>query len=295
MKYKKPCSAIIVTKNGKILYEKYINCDMFTQFRVASLTKPFTAMAIMMLAQDNKLKLDDSLSKYLNLPKWSKQISIRNLLNHTSGVPDYEQVLYKTFKSPPKMQDALDVIRSQQILLFKPGEKQQYSESGYVLLALVVQKLTGSYASFLKERIFDTLKMRDTTLFDETNQKIRNRAYGYKKDYDLLNLIVGNEGIYSSARDLSKWSQVWYSKKLVNKDLLDQSLSSKFERGFSWKLNSIANKLIIYHGGSWVGFRSIMAIVPSQKLSIIFLSNNTEFDTESQRLFIIFNLLCKYI
>lgn len=291
----KPCSAIVVTKNGKILYEKCINCDMFTQFRVASLTKPFTAMAIMMLAQDNKLKLDDSLSKYLNLPKWSKQISIRNLLSHTSGVPDYEQILYKTFKSPPKMQDALDAICKQRTLLFEPGTKQQYSESGYVLLALIIQKLSGSYSNFLQERIFDPLKMSDTTLFDESKPKIKNRAYGYKKDYDLLNLIVGNEGIYSSARDLSKWSQAWYTQKLVNKDLLNQSLSSVFERGFSWKINSFSNKQIIYHGGSWVSFRCMMAIVPIQKLSIVYLANNTILDSESQRLFLMFNLLHRYL
>lgn len=302
---KQPGTALAVAKNGRIICSKYFRARPDTQFRIASLTKPFTAMAIMLLAQEKKLTFDDPLANFFDsFPAWSNTITIRNLLNHTSGIPDYESILYKTFKpsKPPQMADVLAVLRDQNSTLFKPGSKQQYSESGYVLLALIIEKLTGSYSGYLNRKLFKPLGMKNTVLYDITKPQIINRAYGYQKtptgyklyDNDLLNFIVGNEGIYSSVEDLSRWSRAWFSNILVSPDLLSQALSSNFERGFSWKLNTFANNQIIYHGGRWVGFRCLMAIIPSKKLSTVFLSNSTDFDSEFSRRSIALNSLQKY-
>jgi len=303
---KQPGTALAVARNGEIIYSKYFRARLDTQFRIASLTKPFTAMATMLLAQEKKLTFDAPLANFFDsLPAWSNTITIKNLLTHTSGISDYESILYKTFKmnKPPQMQDALSVLSEQKFPLFKPGSRQQYSESGYVLLALIIEKLTSSYSGYLNRKIFQPLGMKNTILYDITLPEIKNRAYGYRKtptgyklyDNDLLNFIVGNEGIYSTVEDMSRWSRAWYSNILVGPDLLSQALSVNFERGFSWKLNTLANSPIIYHGGSWVGFRCFMAIIPSKKLSTVFLSNSTDFDSESSRKSVVLGSLQKYL
>lgn len=302
-----PGCALVVVQNGKIILEKcYGLADLKskipitpnTAFRLASLTKPFTAMAIMILKEKGMLDFDDQLDKFF--PDYGKEITIRQLLTHTSGMSDHEQPLYKKIKKgeEPTIYDSLEVLKEQKGTLFKPGGQFAYSDAGYVVLALTIEKVSGKrYADFLTENIFIPLQMRNTVVLDETKPVIQNRAYGYKKsknkyklfDYDPLNYIVGDEGIYSTVRDLAKWSQAWSRTILVGSKTLKEALTpqrlSKANQGrcgFSWFIPDGKRK-IFFQDGFWVGFNNIMLTDVKNGITVILLSNTQQFSTEQKR------------
>ena len=318
-----PGYIVFLARNGKIIskesagysnIKRQIKISSNTQFRLASLTKPFTLMLILYLVKESKLKLNDTLTKYFpELPNWKNKITIENLLSHTSGLPDCEKVLNSQKLSrgkEPNNDSVLEILVNSPKLDFKPGQTQVYSESGYVLLALLIERITGNnYADSLKELILKPLSMKNTLVFDQPKKIIANRAYGYKFDkflyrefdYDTLNFIVGNEGVYSSAHDLAKWSQAWFSGSIVPKSLIRMAikptkLNNGFitDRGYSFNLSIFGGEKIYYHTGSWVGFRLMMVLFPKKNIAGYILSNSTEYDKETKRVLPILNLLCKY-
>ncbi len=225
-----PGFAVLVKKDGKIVFEKGYGVrdlrtkaaiDAQTNFRLASFTKQFTAMAIMLLVHDGKLRYDQTLTEiFPEFPAYGKTITVRNLLNHTSGLPDYEDLMDAVEKvkgpiwSPEKqIQDAdvLQLLEKESRGKFAPGTKWEYSNSGYVVLGLIAAKVSGqSFGEFLHERISAPLKMEHTLVFEKGKNEIANRAFGHSEirnpptkvrffetDQSSTSATQGDGGIYS--------------------------------------------------------------------------------------------------
>jgi len=233
-----PGLAVMVRENGRTVFEQGFGVRELrthapigprTDFRLASCTKQFTAMAVMLLVHDGKLRYDEPLTEiFPEFPAYGRAITVRNLLNHTGGLPDYEDLMDKVSAAqpagtPPKwdathqIQDAevLKLIEAQTAGDFAPGTKWSYSNSGYVVLGAVVAKVTGEpFAKFLHDRIFAPLKMTHTVAYERGVNEVRERAYGHSKtesggieetDQSSTSATLGDGGVYSNLEDLAKW------------------------------------------------------------------------------------------
>ena len=233
-----PGAAVIVVRDGKPILRKgygLANVELSVPiapemvFRVGSVTKQFTAMAVMLLVHDGKLRYDDRLTDiFPDFPDYGKTITIRNLLNHTSGLLDYEDLMES---QPPatrdedirQIQDAgvLALLKQQKTTKFTPGTKWDYSNSGYVLLGIVVRQVSGKpFGQFLHDRIFVPLEMNNTLAYEKGKNQVLNRAYGHTREKDgwrqtdqsPTSATLGDGGVYSSLEDLAKI----YAKPLPN-------------------------------------------------------------------------------
>ena len=291
---------VLVSEHSKVIYKKGFGYADYEEkkpnrvescFRLGSVTKQFTAMAIMILSDRGKLSYEDDIRKYLpTLPY--KGVTIRHLLVHTSGLPDY-MVLFKDKWDKEKLAYKEDVLR----LLaeyhppvdFAPGEKWEYSNTGYSLLACIVEKASGeTFEEFMQKNIFEPLEMQNTVLATgQKDQPIKNRVYGYNSkfentDYHYLNGILGDGGIYSTVDDVFKWDQGLYNAGLVRKSTMAEALtpyklndgSTTGDYGFGWRLYRRDKRDVIEHGGSWAGFRNLIRRDLKNRNAIIILSNN---------------------
>ena len=256
-----------------------------TDFYLASVSKQFTAAAIMMLETEELLNFDDTIRQYLpELPSIYHGVTIRNLLNHTSGIPDY----YNFANPQPGFtnQDVLNVLKDVQELEFEPGTKYRYSNSGYVLLSIIVSRISGkTFANFIRSEIFKPLKMKRSVVFDSHAKPIRNRAVGYAAngvttDYHFR--TTGGGGIFTNVEDLYRWDRGLYTDKIVPQDLLKKEAfsptilkdGSKVYYGFGWQLEK-DHPNIVWHGGELEGFRTRIFRDTDHKIAIILLSNNS--------------------
>ncbi len=279
-------------------------------FDLASVSKPFTAMAIMLLQRKGKLTYDDNVSKYFpDLPYAG--VTIRHLLNHTSGIPDYDEYaldVEKYFGSKKVLhnKDLLDIlVRLKPPLQFKPGEKFSYSNTGYVILASIVTKVSGlEFNEFMTENIFRPLSMTRTRMFNtqrEKGEKIANYAYGHLYSDSLKKFIIADEdprwgkyvyamdgiqgdgGLNSTTPDLYKWWQGLTQNKIVSKEMLEEayqpailSTGEKTVSGFGWFIESKPEVgKIIYHSGGHPGFGTYIIQFPELNGVFIVLSNNS--------------------
>ncbi len=259
-----PGACVMVIQNGKILAAKGYGladletktpCATNTNFRLASVTKQFTAMAVMILAERKKLSLDERLTDFFpEFPEYGKLISVRQLLSHTSGLDDYEDVIPKGTEIPVLDRDVLRLLMKQNKTYFPPGTKYRYSNSAYALLALMVEARSGStFAQFLRKSIFQPLKMSNTLAYEQGISVVPNRAYGYsakdgsfvRTDQSLTSSVLGDGGVYSSVSDLYKWDQALYTSKLVSPRMLQLAFTSHIETdhsntgyGFGWMIGA---------------------------------------------------------
>ncbi len=303
-----PGAAIAIIKNEKLLFSKNyglsdleanVKVTNQSNFRLASVSKQFTAAAILQLIQNDKLSLQTRLSDCLpELPAYAKEISIKQLLNHTSGILDYDDFIDES-GNIDQLSDA-DVLKA--CINFKktyfiPGAQYRYSNTAYVLLGLIIEKYSGlSYPNYLAKYIFEPLKMKNTIVYVKGLNNIKNRAYGYsktqenwvRKDQSSTSATLGDGGIYSNLTDLVKWDASLYTDKILPSNILltafeQQSLNNgtKIDYGFGWHLKkSNAGKTIVYHTGSTTSFRNIIYRIPEEKLSVILLTNrNTPEET----------------
>jgi CubicO group peptidase (beta-lactamase class C family) len=284
--------SILVAEHGRIIYDRgfgaadikrNVGFTPNTPVYLASLTKQFTAMAIMMLAERGQLSYADTLSKYFpEFPTYAEKITIRNLLNHTSGIPDYVQLDLE--RPGLTNEDVFRTLIRQPALSFAPGEKYEYSNSNYILLALIVEKVTGQpYNLFLQNKIFVPLGMKHTFVYDRSRQKT-SRAIGYSRfgdvsDYDLL--TYGEGGIYSTVADLFKWDQALYTEKLVKRATLNEAFTrgklndgSSISYGFGWVIADYNGETIYAHAGRYGGFNTYIKRFPNERATIIFLTNH---------------------
>jgi CubicO group peptidase (beta-lactamase class C family) len=319
-----PGAAVLVVDNGKIAFRRGYGLtdlremqpiDAKTNFRLASFTKQFTAMCIMLLVHDGKLHYDDHLTDiFAEFPAYGKTITIRNLLNHTSGLPDYEDLYMKKYpKTPedkiPQIHDAevLKLLEEQTSGRFPAGTKWEYSNSGYVVLGLIVEKVSGkSFGEFLRERIFTPLKMKTTLAYENGKNKVPNRAYGHTREKDgwretdqsPTSATLGDGGIYSSIDDLAKWDRALREHTLLSEAEMQFALqpvrptggSAQSEDGkpvsygFGWFLDPYYDHKRMWHDGETIGFRTTIQRFTTDKLAIIVLANRTDIDPEQMAL-----------
>lgn len=315
-----PGAAVLVVDNGKVTFRRGYGLadlrdmqpiDAKTNFRLASFSKQFTAMCIMLLVHDGKLRYDDRFTDiFPEFPAYGKSITIRNLLNHTSGLPDYEDLYVKQYpKTPedkiPQIHDAeaLNLLEQQTSGRFPAGTKWEYSNSGYVVLGLVVEKVCGkSFGEFLHERIFGPLKMKNTLAYENGKNKVSNRAYGHTKERDgwretdqsPTSATLGDGGIYSSIDDLAKWDRALREHTLLSEAEMQPALESvhptdapaytedgkPVSYGFGWFVDPYHNHQRMWHDGETMGFRTTIQRFTTDKLTIIVLANRTDINPE---------------
>jgi CubicO group peptidase (beta-lactamase class C family) len=326
-----PGLAVLVRKDGHAAFERgygvrevrsYAKIDAQTNFRLASCSKQFTAMSIMLLVHDGKLHYEDKLTDvFPDLPSYGRAITIRNLLNHTSGLPDYEDLMLaaETAKNSSiwtrtrQIQDAevLRLLKREKTGKFAPGTQWSYSNSGYVVLGLVVAKISGKpFGEFLSERIFTPLKMSQTVAYQEGQNEVTNRAYGHSKegsawketDQSPTSATLGDGGIYSSLTDLAKWDEALAQDTLLSEKEMQSALTpaqllgsaqptwpANSDRpegrpvsyGFGWFLDPYRNHSRMWHYGDTIGFHTYIERVPAARLAIIVLCNRTDLDPEA--------------
>jgi len=326
-----PGVAVLVRKDGRTAFERgygvrdlrsFAKIDPHTNFRLASCSKQFTAMSIMLLVHDGKLRYDDNLTDvFPDFPAYGKAITIRHLLNHTSGLPDYEDLMAAAEKrkgapiwtSTHQIQDAevLDLLNQEAVGKFAPGTQWSYSNSGYVVLGLVVAKISGKpFREFLRERIFAPLKMSQTVAYQKGQNEVTSRAYGHSKEDDAwketdqspTSATLGDGGIYSSLSDLAKWDEALAQHTLLSEKEMQPALTpaqltisdqpkwpanadrpegTPVSYGFGWFLDPYRNHARMWHYGDTIGFHTYIQRFPADRLTIIVLCNRTDLDPES--------------
>lgn len=290
-----PGASLLVVQNGKPVVrrsygladvEAHVKATPETNYRLASVTKQFTAASILLLAEDGKLSLDDPVKKWLpSLPATLDSVTITHFLTHTSGVVDYEDVMPPDTKTQVLDGDVLHLLESQDSTYFKPGTSYRYSNSAYSLLSLIVAKASGkSFASFLHDRIFTPLGMNNSVAYENGISTVAMRAYGYtlrdstwvRKDQSSTSAVLGDGGIYSSIDDMQKWDAALYDSRLLN----DASRKLAFtphtktdqpdiEYGFGWRITGET----LWHSGETSGFRNVIVRFPARRLTVVILSN----------------------
>ncbi len=301
-----PAVQLGVIKNGKLIYsksygnediEKNIPASSKSNFNLASNSKQFTAMCIMLLQEEGRLKRTDNIRKYLpEMPDYGKTITINDLLNHTSGLRDYLDLYQLTCKPIFELskKEILKLITDQKHLNFYPGEYHLYSNTNYLLLGLIVERVSGiSLHKFIRDNIFLPLNMRHTYFSDE--KSITNEVKNYAKNGTAFFLtknkysaIYGDGGILSNMDDLVLWDQNFYHNILGKKsnELIDEIqktglLNNKENTFYGGGLFNIQYKgrQAIFHGGGYNSFSTQLLRFPTDSLSIIFLSAvNVKFD-----------------
>ena len=273
-----------------------------TNFRLASVTKQFTAMATMLLVHDGKLRYDETLTEvFPDFPKYGEKIRIRHLLTHTSGLQDYEDVMDEQHWDPAlQISDAqvLELLKHASGTKFEPGTKWQYSNSGYVLLGLIVARASGkAFDEFLHERIFAPLGMNATLAYVKGKNEVPRRAYGntfengawHETDQSPTSATLGDGGVYSSVSDLAKWLRALDENKLLGADEMKQAWTPvnvpahsvnidglDVGYGFGWVLDRLNGHPRMWHHGETVGFRANVQRFPDRHLSVVVLENRTE-------------------
>ena len=294
-----PGAALTIIANGYIIYskgyglanlEEDIPIISGTNFRLASITKQFTAMCIMILQSRGQLNYEQTLTAlFPDFPNYGNEITIRHLLHHTSGLRDYFSLIPGNVTEQIHDDDVLNMMMEQTSTYFIPGSEYQYSNSGYAILAMIVEQISGlSFANFLSENIFIPLNMAGSIAFEEGMSTVPSRAYGYSysgdhyvmNDQSLTSAVLGDGGIYTSIDDLFKWDQGLYTNSILPQDILQEAFTSgtlsngaETGYGFGWVLDTYRNRNRAGHSGSTRGFRNVYHRYPDEELSIIILTN----------------------
>ncbi len=293
-----PGIALYVENNGKVLYSKGFgfvdteskkNISSKTNFRLASVSKQFTAMCILLLEKDHKLSFDDPISKFFpELPsEISNTILLRHLITHTSGITDYEEIMDNGNSKQLLDIDVLNILKTQHKIYFNPGSQFRYSNSAYALLALVVERVSGqSFPDFMKERIFKPLKMKNSLVY-ESEKKIPNRSLGfardkerklYANDQSSTSAVKGDGGVYCSLNDYKKWTHSLWNNSLVDLSSALRQLNISIKDvtdsfyGPGWFYFGKGSPAL-FHSGSTCGFSTYSINIPGQKTSIVYFSN----------------------
>ena len=320
---KSPGMAVLVRKDGRTLFERgygdaelrsWRKIDARTNFRLASFTKQFTATAIMLLAQDGKLRYDEPITDiFPDFPAYGRAISIRHLLTHTGGLADYEDLMGSKWTALHQIPDdeVLRLLEAQSSPKFAAGTKWAYSNSGYVVLGSIVGKVSGvPFWEFLHDRIFGPLGMNQTIAFVKGTNIVIHRAYGHSKepggfvetDQSPTSATLGDGGVYSNLEDLAKWDAALSAHTLLGEKEMQSALTpvklndgsqptwpaeagddnlnpgKPVAYGFGWFLDPYKGHARMWHSGSTVGFRTVIDRFTGEKLTVIILCNRTDLD-----------------
>jgi CubicO group peptidase (beta-lactamase class C family) len=322
-----PGLAILVQKNGKtILHRGYGVRELRTKapitaatnFRLASFTKQFTATAVMLLVHDGKLRYDDRLTHIFHgFPEYGSAITVRQLLTHTAGLSDYEDLMESgPWTEDRQIQDAevLALLKQTAKPKFAAGTSWAYSNSGYVVLGLIVEKVSGvRFAEFLRQRIFQPLKMSGTLVYVKGENSVPNRALGHTRqanrfvetDQSATSATQGDGGIYSNLEDLARWDQALRDHSLLSEAEMKPALTpvrladgseprwptapgddnlnpgKPVAYGFGWFLDPYQGRPRIWHSGSTRGFSTVIDRFTSENLTIVVLCNRTDLNASN--------------
>ena len=321
---KSPGCAVLVRKDGAAVFERGYGVrdlrtltaiDAHTDFRLASFTKQFTAMAIMLLVHDGKLRYDEPLTEiFPEFPAYGRAITVRHLLTHTGGLPDYEDLMEGgpwTETHQIRDDEVLALLEKQTKGKFAPGTSWDYSNSGYVVLGLIVAKASGMpFGDFLHRRIFATLHMDHTLAYVNGQNEAPNRAFGHSKrgdsieqtDQSSTSATLGDGGVYSNLEDLSRWDEALEKHTLLAESEMrpartpirlangsetkwpaapgDDNLNpgKPVSYGFGWFLDAYNGRPRMWHSGSTRGFSTVIERFTAEKLTIVVLCNRTDLD-----------------
>jgi len=330
-----PGFAVLVRYRGGLAVQRHygvrdlrtkVPIDASTNFRLASFTKQFTAMAVMLLVHDGKLKYDQTLgSIWPDFPDYGRAVTIRQLLNHAAGLPDYEDLMEAAEKSSGPRWSSEKQIQDEEVLTllktalrgkFAPGTSWSYSNSGYVVLGLIVAKASGvSYPEFLHVRVFAPLRMENTIVYVKGKKEVQNRAFGHTKDGDAFretdqsptSATLGDGGIYSNLVDLAKWDDALRNHTLLTAEEMQPALTpakladgsqTRFPKepsedslrpgqpvsyGFGWFLDPYehhGSHPRMWHYGNTMGFRTAIERYVDQPLTVIVLCNRTDLNPQ---------------
>lgn len=293
-----PGASVAVIKDEKIVYEKgygladlenKISVTAKTQFRLASVSKQFTAMAVLLLVDQGKLSLDDTLTEiFPDFPAYGKNIKVRHLLNHIGGLKDYEDFVPPGVQNQLTDSDVYKIYKNHTSGMFVPGSQYHYSNGGYVMLGLIAEKVAGkNFGLFLEESLFDRIGMKDAVLL-QPGVVVPNRAYGYspygnvfkKTDQNATSATRGDGCIYLSAHEYVYWESALQKSALIRPDLQKLAFEAgvlnngaKVDYGFGWMLGTFQGFPRVYHTGSSIGFRTAVERVPDKRLAVVVLAN----------------------
>jgi CubicO group peptidase (beta-lactamase class C family) len=318
-----PGMAVLVRKDSRTVFERgygaaelrsWRKIDARTNFRLASFTKQFTATAIMLLVEDGKLRYDQPITDiFPNFPAYARAITIRNLLTHTGGLADYEDLMGSKWTALHQIQDdeVLRLLEQQSAPKFAAGTRWAYSNSGYVVLGSIVGKVSGvPFWEFLHDRIFGPLGMNQTIAFVKGTNIVIHRAYGHSKepggfvetDQSPTSATLGDGGVYSNLEDLAKWDAALSAHTLLSEKEMQAALTpvklndgaqptwpaeagddnlnpgKPAAYGFGWFLDPYKGHARMWHSGSTVGFRTVIDRFTGEKLTVIILCNRTDLD-----------------
>jgi len=294
---------VFQSSNGLRTIDPIDSLTLNSQFRLASVSKQFTSVAVMKLKLEGKLDYDQKVSSILNdFPH--ENITIKHLLQHTSGIADYIKIINQDYV--PQNSTKRDILGNDEILdifynsnpklKFQPGEKYEYSNTGYLVLASIVEEVSKQhFREFLKENIFDPLNMNNTLLYsykEGYDSDMPNRVFGYSlneekdgyelNDYHIVNDVRGDGGIYSTINDLFKWNMALLDYKVVPKKLLDEAwrvgtLNNGEDSGYGygWFIGDSSKPKSVFHSGGWVGFVTYLYNEIDTKSGYVILTNDS--------------------
>jgi CubicO group peptidase (beta-lactamase class C family) len=269
--------AVLVARNGEVLFsqgygladrDKNLPNTPQTKYRLGSITKQFTAMAILMLQAQNKLMVQDPICHYISeCPEMWQDITIHHLLNHTSGILDFTGLPdYETTRATPSSPWQTIARFKDRPLDFKPGEKWSYSNSNYIVLGYIIETASGeSYETFLQKNIFESVQMKNTG-YDHNDGNLATGYTGFydhweKADYIDMTIPYAAGGLYSTIEDLYRWDQVLYTEQLVSQELLRLMFTPQaripttgLSYGYGWVVGEMNNHQAVSHGGGLEGF-----------------------------------------
>ncbi len=295
-----PGASVIVIRDGRVILRRaYGMADLErhdaaapeTDYRLASVSKQFTAMAIMLLARDGKVRYDQPVRDILpELPAAAQGVTVRHLLNHTSGLPDYEDLIPDSQTVQVSDRDVFALLARKDTVYFPPGSAYRYSNSGYVLLGLIVERVSGvSFPEFLRARIFTRLGMTASVAHVEGVDTVPHRAYGYSPgpppgfmptDQSVTSATLGDGGIYTNVDDLARWDEALYGTALVDATTLRLATTppalpggAETQYGFGWFVDTYRNEWRWRHTGETSGFRNAIQRFPDRRFTVIVLTN----------------------
>ena len=329
-----PGLAVLVRQDGKTVFERCYGLrdlrsreriDPTTAFRLASVTKQFTATAVMLLVRDGKLRYEDALTDLVpSFPAYGMGITIRHLLTHTSGLPDYEDLMAAAEQGRPPIWSAVRQIHDDEVLAllrgakqgrFAPGTSWAYSNSGYVLLGLIVARVSGKpFGAFLHERVFAPLRMERTLAYERGRNEVASRALGHTREADAFrqtdqsstSATLGDGGVYSTLRDLARWDEALHAGTLLSPGAMKPALApvtladgsvprwpagppggdnlspgAPVAYGFGWFLDPWRGRPRMWHHGETIGFRTAIERFPDDRLTVVILSNRNDLDPQA--------------
>ncbi len=288
-----PGAAVMVVDDGaRVLVRTYglanvaegtpVRTD--TNFRLASLSKQFTATAVMLLVEEGALSLDDTLTEVFDgFPDYGAGVTLRHLLQHNSGLVDYEGLIPEDYEGQVSDRDALRMMYEVDRTYFEPGSEYRYSNTAYAMLAMLVEDSSGlPFAEFLDRRIFTPLGMDGTVAYQRGISTVPERALGYTvedgrvtpSDQSTTSAVLGDGGIYTSLDDYYLWDQALYTEKLLPRATLEEMWTGNFgDYGLGWRVDEQDGRRRLHHDGSTSGFRNYVIRYPDERLTVLVLTN----------------------